>query len=74
MRWKLKSYLDANNLTPYKLIKASGLTQTTIYAIAQSKPSEVRFDTLTMIIRGLEKLTGKTVEIADVIEVVRDAA
>jgi DNA-binding Xre family transcriptional regulator len=71
VRWRLREYLEANEKTPYSLIKASGLTQTTVYAIAQGKTSEVRFDTLAAIIRGLEKLTGKQVSLLDILEVVR---
>jgi DNA-binding Xre family transcriptional regulator len=73
MRWKVKEFLEQHGKTPYALIKASGLTQTTIYGISQGKPTEARFQTLESLIRGLEALTGKQVELTDVLEVVRDA-
>lgn len=71
MKWKVKEFLELHGKTPYALIKASGLTQTTIYGIAQGKPSEARFETLECLIRGLESLTGQTVELTDILEVVR---
>jgi DNA-binding Xre family transcriptional regulator len=71
MRWKVKEFLELHGKTPYALIKASGLTQTTIYGISQGKPTEARFETLECLIRGLESLTGQTVELTDILDVVR---
>lgn len=77
MRWKLKEYLEAHNLTAYQLWKASGLSKTGLYNLVTPKGLEraagVEFDTLAKVISGLEKLTGKRVEPNDVLEVVRDA-
>ncbi|SMB93282.1 DNA-binding transcriptional regulator, XRE family [Deinococcus hopiensis KR-140] len=71
MRWKVKEFLDSNNKTAYALWKASGLSRTTTYAIAQGDMEGVQFDTLSKLVEGLEKLTGKRVEIGDLLEVVR---
>lgn len=77
MRWKLREYLEANNLTVYQLWKASGLTKTGVYNLTTPKGQErakgVEFATLGKLIQGLEKLTHKRVSLDDVLEVVRDA-
>ncbi len=73
VRWKVKEYLESNGVTAYALMKASGISQATVYAITQGKKTGVDFTTLGAVIAGLEKITKKTVELADVLEVVRDA-
>lgn len=72
MRWKVRELLKAHNRTLYALIEASGLTQTTIYAIAAGRPKAVKFETITKLSAGLEKLIGKPVEVGDLLEIVRD--
>lgn len=71
MRWKVKEFLEQNGATTYALWKASGLSRTTAYAIAQGDMKGVEFDTLGKLLSGLEQVTGKQVELADVLEVVR---
>ena len=45
----------------------------TAYNIANGKGEAVRLDTLGSVIDGLEKLTGKKIELTDLFDVVRDA-
>ena len=71
MRWKVKEFLDQNAKTPYALWKASGLSRNTVYAIANGSMDGAQFDTLAKLIGGLEKLIGRRVELADVLEVER---
>lgn len=71
MRWKVKEFLELNGKTTYALWKASGLSRTTAYAIAQGDMKGVEFDTLGKLLGGLEQITGRRVELADVLEVVR---
>jgi DNA-binding Xre family transcriptional regulator len=72
VKWKIKEYLETHGKTPYALWKASGISRTTIYAITGGKMDGLHFDTLSKLIAGLESITGQTVEVGDVLEVVRD--
>lgn len=76
VRWKLKQYLKDHQLTAYQLWKVSGLSRTGLYNLVTprglNRAAGVEFDTLGKLIGGLEKLTGKRVELSDVLEVVRD--
>ncbi|WP_168734837.1 helix-turn-helix transcriptional regulator [Deinococcus sp. KSM4-11] len=71
VRWKVKEYLEDSGKSTYALWKASGLSRTTAYAISSGEMKGMEFDTLGKLIGGLEKLTGKRVELSDVLEVVR---
>ena len=73
MKWKVKEFLEMHDKTAYSLWKASGISRTTIYAITGGKMDGLHFETLSKLITGLESITGKTVEVGDVLEVVRDA-
>jgi DNA-binding Xre family transcriptional regulator len=68
MKWRLKSYLDEHNLTPYSLVRATGVSPTTVYGIAQGKHERISLEVLDKVLWGLERLTGETVEISDVLE------
>lgn len=71
MRWKVKEFLEQNGKTTYALWKASGLSRTTAYAIAQGDMKGVEFDTLGKLLNGLEQITGKQVNLDDILEVIR---
>lgn len=68
MKWRLKNYLDQHDLTPYSLVRATGISPTTIYGIAQGKHERVSLDVLQKVLWGLERLTGKVAAISDVLE------
>jgi hypothetical protein len=76
VRWKLREFLEANRLTAYQLWKASRLSKTGLYNLTTPKGLEgangVEFETLSRVVAGLEKLTGRRVGLEDVPEVVRD--
>jgi DNA-binding Xre family transcriptional regulator len=71
VRWKLKEFLETNGKTTYALMKASGISQATMYTITAGKKTGVDFSTLGAIIHGLEQMLGKPVGVEDVLEVVR---
>lgn len=71
MRWKVKEFLEQHEMTPYALWKASGLARNTVYAIAKNDKDGLEFETMSKLMEGLEKLTGRQVELSDVLEVVR---
>lgn len=72
VRWKLKDFLDAHNLSAYQLVdKAHGrLSRTGVYRLTDSDVSGVRFESLAAIIPALRELTGEEVEVGDLLEYV----
>lgn len=71
IKWKLKDYLDAHDLTPYKLAQVSGLAKNTVYSMARGE-AEGNLKTLETVIKTLREITGEQVELGDVIEVIDD--
>ena len=68
VQWKVKQYLQARNLTPYRLMKESGLAQGTVYRLVNGDTRNLNADTLDATIRALRTLTGEQVDISDVLE------
>ena len=68
VRWKVKAYLEAHNLTPYRLRKESGLAQGTVYRLVNGDTVNLNAATLDATIKTLRKLTGEHVDISDVLE------
>lgn len=50
------------------LVRASGLTKTTIYNMVNNNSQAVQLETLDKLLIGLEHLTGKHFSVADVLE------
>ena len=74
VKWKLKAFLDLNQLTAYALWKTNGVSKTTLYAINADRMDGLQFDTLGKIISGLEALTKRQVALSEVLDVVREGA
>jgi len=68
IRWKVKEYLAAHGITPYRLMKESGLAQGTVYRLVKGITHNLNTDTLDAAIHALRKLTGENVGIADLLE------
>ncbi len=68
MRWLLKNYLAQNDLTPYQLVKTTGLSANTIYPLARGETQRISLDTLQTVLDGLDSLTGKQVNVTDILE------
>ncbi|THF87207.1 helix-turn-helix transcriptional regulator [Deinococcus sp. KSM4-11] len=71
-QWKLRDYLHAHGITPYKLAKAiPDVRQATIYRLAaEDAPQSVSFDILSRVITGLRTVTGQDVTVGDLITLV----
>jgi DNA-binding Xre family transcriptional regulator len=67
-QWKLEATLRQYQQTPIDLVRASGLTKTTVYNIVNAKAQAVEIETLDKLVAGLEKLIGKPMSVTDVIE------
>lgn len=75
MRWTLPQYLEQHGLTAYKLARiVDRKRENTIYRLAREEtdPSSVNFDVLKEILDGLRELTGKNVQITDLISYTPD--
>ena len=70
-KWKVADLLEAHAITPYRLAKDSGLSNTTVYAIANGESEALHGQVLDKILTTLEDLTGKSLTIQDVVEWVR---
>jgi DNA-binding Xre family transcriptional regulator len=68
IRWKLKEVLDKHGITPYRLMVDSGLANTTIYRLTNSKTASVQGPVLDKVLNSLCKLTGKRIGVGDVLE------
>jgi DNA-binding Xre family transcriptional regulator len=68
VRWKVKQFLGAHSLTPYRLMKESGLAQGTVYRLVNGDTQNLNASTLDATIKALRTLTGKRVDIPDVLE------
>lgn len=69
-RWRLKEFLDAEGVTPYALAqKVSGkVSQKSVYRLTQGDLDGIRFNTLDTIIPALRELTGKPVQLSDLLD------
>jgi DNA-binding Xre family transcriptional regulator len=67
LRWKVTELLSAHAITPYRLMKESGVGQGTAYRLAANQAQTVNLETLDAIIRTLRKLTGEAVGVEDLL-------
>ena len=72
MQWRLEQVLSEHRISAYRLAKESGLTPQSVHKIVHNRVGGVDFGTLERILSALERLTGKRLEVGDVLEVVRD--
>jgi DNA-binding Xre family transcriptional regulator len=71
VKWKLKSFLEQNQITAYRVWKESGLAQSTVYTLSNDKGDRADLATLGTLIETLERLTGKVITPNDLLEVAR---
>jgi predicted transcriptional regulator len=69
IQWKLRAFLEAHNITAYKLAQAAQIAPPNIYRMLKGEgPKMFDREVLGRIIRALRVLTGKPVSVADVLE------
>lgn len=68
MRLNLGGYLQRRKLTPYRLVKESGLAQATVYNMARIPAQRVDLDTVSAVLKALQRLTGEPVTMDDLLE------
>jgi hypothetical protein len=73
IRWKVKSILEAHNLTPYRFWQDTGLSSKVAYAIANNEHEVVDTGVLEKVIPYLREKTGNLdLQVGDVVEWVED--
>ncbi len=73
LRWKLKEYLEQNEVSAYSVAKETGLSLPSIYRLTNNHSRYIQFDTLISIMITIEKKTGKPVAVSDILEYSPDA-
>ena len=71
-RWKLRALLEAERISAYALARALAehTRPNTIYRLVRTghEPCRVDLQTLTLVISGLRKLTGRQIGVGDILE------
>lgn len=70
IRWKVKSILESKDVTPYRFWKDTKLSSKVAYAIANDEHDSVDLKILEKVIPYLRSLTGRNIQIGDVVEYV----
>jgi DNA-binding Xre family transcriptional regulator len=73
IRWKFPQYLQAHNVSVYALAQEleGKVTITTLYNLKNKPQKRIDLENLEAVIHGLERLTGKRVDITDLLELDR---
>jgi predicted transcriptional regulator len=69
IQWKLRGYLEAHNITAYRLAQVAEIAPPNIYRMLRGEgPKQFDREVLGRIIRALRVLTDGPVSVADVLE------
>lgn len=68
IRLKLKEALSNGGLTVYRLGEASGIPRNTLYNLVNQERERLDLDVLDRVMTGLEQLTGRRVELTELLE------
>ena len=66
--WKVRATLDEHGISPYRFMKESGLSQGTVYRLVNGTTCTINTDTLDRVVTTLRRLTGKHLELQDLLE------
>ena len=72
IRWRLKETIDSLGITRYALQKESGVAMNTIRTMYEGDTKRPDLEVLDSLIATLERMTGKTFEISDLLEYQRE--
>lgn len=67
VHWTIRPILDRHNITPYRLMKESGLAQGTVYRLVNGDSKSLNADTLDRVMTALRRLTGEDLQVADLL-------
>ena len=66
--WKLKDTMDAHGVTRYALQKETGAAMNTLRAMYDGSTRRPDLDVLDGVIKALRQITGKQINLGDVLE------
>lgn len=67
VHWTIRPVLERHGITPYRLMKESGLAQGTVYRLVNGDTRSLNADTLDRAMAALRRLTGEQVGIGDLL-------
>lgn len=68
IRWKVGEVLAAQGITGYRFWKVSGLPQRSAYRVFNGDARNINADTLDATVQALRELTGKPLNVGDLLE------
>lgn len=73
IHWKVSEILEAHGITGYQFWRASGLPKRSAYRVVNGDARNVNADTLDATVRALRTLTGKPLNVSDLLEYQEEA-
>lgn len=73
VHWTVRPLLEHHGITPYRLMKESGLAQGTVYRLVNGDTRSLNADTLDKVMGALRRLTGEEIEISDLLKYENEA-
>jgi len=67
VHWTIRTILERHSITPYRLMKESGLSQGTVYRLVNGDSRGLNSETLDRVMTVLRRLTGEDLQIADLL-------
>ena len=68
VKWKLKEFLVAHDITVYRFWRASGMAKGTAYRLANGQTSNLNTVTLDATMKALRELTGEIIDFNEILE------
>jgi DNA-binding Xre family transcriptional regulator len=68
--WKLKTFLEQNNISAYALAKEVGskLSANTVYSLVRDTPRRVDLESLETLLNALRQMTKQNVQVGHLLE------
>lgn len=72
VRWKIRDFLKAHDISGYRLAADTSLSHTAIYVdLIGGRATQTRFETIARVLTALEAILGREVGLEEIIEVDR---
>jgi hypothetical protein len=75
IKWKLGEVLEREGLTVYRLHQelSENVSRNTLYRLSNEQPERIELSITANILKALERLSGKSYGITDLLEVIEEA-
>ena len=67
VHWTIRPLLQRHGITPYRLMKESGLAQGTVYRLVRGDTRSLNADTLDRVMTALRRLTNESIDVGDLL-------